>query len=118
MAVHEWIHQTKPLNTEESWLLFSKFAFSRCEGKCQPDDRFDKEGKEILDKCGGLPLAINTVAALLATKTNSLVPWTQINKNFHELTVGGEIDTVMASLQRSYNVLPIDLKQCLLCFSI
>ncbi|XP_065863084.1 disease resistance RPP13-like protein 4 [Euphorbia lathyris] len=112
------IHQPKPLNKEESWLLFSKFAFSRCKGKCQPDDRFEKVGKEILEKCGGLPLAIKTVAALLAPKTNSLVQWSEINKNFHELTVGGQIDTVMASLQLSYDELPVHLKQCLLCFSI
>ncbi|WCJ32476.1 Disease resistance RPP13-like protein 4 [Euphorbia peplus] len=112
------IHQPKPLNKQESWLLFSKFAFSRCRGKCPPDDRFEKVGKQILDKCGGLPLAIKTIAALLAPKTNSLVQWTDINKNFHELTVGEQIETVMASLQLSYDELPTHLKQGLLCFSI
>ncbi|KAF2325411.1 hypothetical protein GH714_027830 [Hevea brasiliensis] len=112
------IHQPKTLNKDESWLLFSKFAFARCRGKRCPDAQFDKEGREILDKCGGLPLAIKTVAALLAPKTNSLVQWNEINKNFHELIVEGKISSVMASLQLSYDELPTHLKQCLLCFSI
>ncbi|KAF2298796.1 hypothetical protein GH714_027948 [Hevea brasiliensis] len=112
------IHQPKTLNKDESWLLFSKFAFARCRGKRCPDAQFEKEGREILDKCGGLPLAIKTVAALLAPKTNSLVQWNEINKNFHELIVEGKISSVMASLQLSYDELPTHLKQCLLCFSI
>ncbi|WCJ32478.1 Disease resistance RPP13-like protein 4 [Euphorbia peplus] len=119
MGVHKSeIHQPKPLNKQESWLLFSKFAFSRCRGKCPPDDRFEIVGKQILEKCGGLPLAIKTIAALLAPKTNSLVQWTEIKNNFHELTVGGQIEMVTASLQLSYDELPTHLKQCLLCFSI
>ncbi|KAF2299591.1 hypothetical protein GH714_038303 [Hevea brasiliensis] len=88
------------------------------KGKRCPDAQFEKEGREILDKCGGLPLAIKTVAALLAPKTNSLVQWNEINKNFHELIVEGKISSVMASLQLSYDELPTHLKQCLLCFSI
>ncbi|KAJ9187529.1 hypothetical protein P3X46_002974 [Hevea brasiliensis] len=112
------IHQPKTLNKDGSWLLFSKFAFARCRGKRCPDAQFEKEGREILDKCGGLPLAIKTVAALLAPKTNSLVQWNEINKNFHELIVEGKISSVMASLQLSYDELPTHLKQCLLCFSI
>lgn len=112
------IHQPKTLNKDDSWLLFSKFAFSRCREKRCPDPQFEKEGREILDKCGGLPLAIKTVAALLAPKANSLVQWNEINKNFHELTVEGKISSVMASLQLSYDELPTHLKQCLLCFSI
>ncbi|KAJ6747814.1 DISEASE RESISTANCE PROTEIN RP [Salix koriyanagi] len=56
-------HKPKVLTDKDSWLLFSKSAFSSC-----PDAQFEKVGKEILEKCGGLPLAINAVAALLAKK--------------------------------------------------
>ncbi|KAJ4702456.1 Disease resistance protein [Melia azedarach] len=110
------IHRPKTLNKEESWSLFSKFAFSR-RGIC-PNEEFVRIGREVLDKCGGLPLAIKTIAALLKQKIHSLAEWKKINDNFHELTTEGKNRQVMASLQLSYDELPSLLKQCLLCFSI
>ncbi|KAJ4702717.1 Disease resistance protein [Melia azedarach] len=110
------VHRAKTLNKEESWSLFSKFAFSH-RGRC-PNEEFERIGREVLDKCGGLPLAIKTTAALLNQKIHSLAEWKKINDNFHELTTEGINRQVMASLQLSYDDLPSLLKQCLLCFSI
>ncbi|KAJ4717368.1 Disease resistance protein [Melia azedarach] len=118
MGVHiSRIHRPKTLNEEESWLLFSKFAFSTCSGKC-PNDHFERVGRDVLEKCGGLPLAIKSIGALLASKIHSADEWERINDSFHKLTTEGNTSEVMASLQLSYDDLPSVLKQCLLCFSI
>ncbi|GMN36540.1 hypothetical protein TIFTF001_006100 [Ficus carica] len=109
------IHKPNTLNDDDSWSLFSKFAFSSCKGHC-PDAHFEKVGKEIIKKCGGLPLAIKTIGALLAAKINSPSEWRQISKSL--LTTEGKNRSVMDSLQFSYDDLPTRLKQCLLCFSV
>ncbi|XP_062088185.1 disease resistance RPP13-like protein 4 [Humulus lupulus] len=112
------IHKPNTLNDEHSWALFSKFAFSSRKGACS-DPIFEKLGKDITRKCGGLPLAIKTIGALLAAKIDHLHEWREISKSFHsQLTTGGKNSSVMASLQLSYDELPTCLKQCLLCFSI
>ncbi|XP_031277847.1 disease resistance RPP13-like protein 4 [Pistacia vera] len=113
------IHRPKVLNENESWSLFRLFAFSASKGDC-PNSEFEKVGRDIVSKCAGLPLAIKTIAALLASKIHSVGEWKKINENFHELTRENysSITSVTASLQLSYDQLPSHLKLCLLCFSI
>ncbi|XP_062013609.1 disease resistance RPP13-like protein 4 [Rosa rugosa] len=114
------IHRPKTLNDEESWCLFSKFAFPTSKGLC-PEDRLEKLGKELLKKCGGLPLAIKTIGSLLASKIDYPSQWTRVLESFHSLTTEGKtssLSSVMACLRLSYDELPPGLKQCLLCFSI
>ncbi|XP_038691945.1 disease resistance RPP13-like protein 4 isoform X2 [Tripterygium wilfordii] len=111
------IHRPKVLNPEESWSLFSKFAFSVRKGIC-PNSHFEKVGKEIVEKCRGLPLAIKTIGASLAPKIHSLTEWKKTRDDFHELTTRGQTSSVLASLQLSYDELPSLLKTLLLCFSI
>ncbi|KAH9659100.1 Disease resistance RPP13-like protein 4 [Citrus sinensis] len=119
MAVDESrIHRPKILNEEESWSLLCKHAFLTSKGKC-PNKEFEKKGREILKKCGGLPLAIKTIGGLLAPKVHSLSEWNKINDDFHVyLTTERENNSVVASLRLSYDELPTHLKQCLLCFSV
>ncbi|KAH9699041.1 Disease resistance RPP13-like protein 4 [Citrus sinensis] len=112
------IHPPKILNEEESWSLPCKHAFLTSKGKC-PNKEFEKKGREILKKCGGLPLAIKTIGGLLAPKVHSLSEWNKINDEFHVyLTTERENNSVVASLRLSYDELPTHLKQCLLCFSV
>lgn len=112
------IHRPKILNEEESWSLLCKHAFLTGKGKC-PNKEFEKKGREILKKCGGLPLAIKTIGGLLAPKVHSLSEWNKINDDFHVyLTTERENNSVVASLRLSYDELPTHLKQCLLCFSV
>ncbi|XP_031252861.1 disease resistance RPP13-like protein 4 [Pistacia vera] len=110
------IHRPRLLDEEESWSLFCKFAFDRSNGKC-PNNHLEKEGREILHKCKGLPLAIKTIGALLAPKLDSLTEWNKIHQDFLKLAEE-ENNSIMPSLQLSYDELPTHLKQCLLCFSI
>ncbi|XP_048336308.2 disease resistance RPP13-like protein 4 isoform X1 [Ziziphus jujuba] len=112
------IHRPPFLNENDGWSLFSKFAFSSNKGICPPRNGFEEIGKDIVKKCGGLPLAIKTIGALLARKIESPADWAQIRESFHDLTTEGRNKSVMASLQLSYDELPSHLKQCLLSFSI
>lgn len=112
------IHRPKILNEEECWSLLSKHAFFTSKGNC-PNKEFERKGREILKKCGGLPLAIKTIGGLLAPKVHSLSEWNKINDDFHVyLATERENNSVVASLRLSYDELPTHLKQCLLCFSV
>ncbi|KAL5555569.1 hypothetical protein UlMin_037805 [Ulmus minor] len=110
-------HKPNTLNDHDSWYLFSKFAFSSSKGVCL-DNEVEKLSKEIAKKCGGLPLAIKTIGALLAPRIGFPSECRQILETFHELTTEGRNSSVMASLQLSYDELPPHLKQCLICFCI
>lgn len=111
------IHRPSFLDDDESWSLFCKYAFYASKGICD-DQQFENVGRDIVQKCGGLPLAIKTIAALLSQKRHSLVEWKNIYRGFHELTTRGQVSSVFACLQLSYNALPVHLKQLFLCFSI
>ncbi|PON58769.1 NB-ARC domain, LRR domain containing protein [Trema orientale] len=110
------IHKPKPLDEDNSWSLFSKFAFLWSEGKC-PDSDFDNVGRKIVKKCGGLPLAIKVIGGLLQSKSKNLAAWEEVSNSFLDQSQTTE-DEVMANLRLSYNDLPAHLKQCLLCLSI
>ncbi|TXG69731.1 hypothetical protein EZV62_004666 [Acer yangbiense] len=98
------IHRPKVLNRDESWSLFSLFAFSVNKRIC-PNPQIEKVGRTIAEKCQGLPLAIKTIGGLLASKINSFGEWRKVSEEFHELTRGKD-SSVAASLQLSYDELP------------
>ncbi|XP_027064162.1 disease resistance RPP13-like protein 4 [Coffea arabica] len=116
------IHQPRYLNDEESWKLFCKVA--RVSEVDEQNTKLVEEGKEIVKKCGGLPLAIKTVGGLLSSEERSSIKWRRIRETFHEkLTSMGDNCSegnghVIASLQLSYDELPAFLKPCILCFLI
>ncbi|GJM99169.1 hypothetical protein PR202_ga16249 [Eleusine coracana subsp. coracana] len=60
-------YELKPLSSENSKKLFFRTVFG-CEDK-QPDDEFTEATDKILEKCGGVPLAIITLGKLLAVST-------------------------------------------------
>ncbi|RZC79566.1 hypothetical protein C5167_003778 [Papaver somniferum] len=112
------IHRPNLLSDEDSWSLLCKVAFST--GICQ-HHQLQKVGKQIAKKCGGLPLAIKAIGGLLSTKSSSLSEWKKIFDDFRDKLAEVSADTddsVVASLQLSYDDLPSRLKQCILCFSI
>lgn len=108
------IHKPDTLNDKDSRSLFSKMAFSSSNGECQ--DEFKEVRDQILDKCGGLPLAIKIIGSLL--KNKSLSEWEEMLKSFHRFSKQGNIDQVKKTLRLSFNDLPGHLKHCLLCLSV
>ncbi|XP_021273962.1 disease resistance RPP13-like protein 4 [Herrania umbratica] len=110
------IHRPKFLNEDYSWLLFRKIAFAASDGNCIYHDLEDV-GKEIVEKCKGLPLAIKAVGGMMLCKTPYYREWRRIANHFRDELTEND-NSVMASLQLSYDELPSYLKSCFLSFSL
>jgi hypothetical protein len=109
------MHKPDILNSNNSWLLFRKIAFAASGGDCTKPE-LEKIGKEIVQKCNGLPLAIKAIGGMLLYKSH-YHEWKRIADNFRD-ELGENDDTVMPSLQLSYDELPPYLKSCFLSFSL
>ncbi|KAK3224193.1 hypothetical protein Dsin_011218 [Dipteronia sinensis] len=110
------IHFPKFLSKDDSWLLFRNIAFAGTGGKC-PNSEIQVVGKEIVAKCKGLPLAIKAVGGMMLYKPPRLREWQKTAERFRE-ELAERDDSVMASLQLSYDELPPYLKSCFLSFSL
>ncbi|WVZ53608.1 hypothetical protein U9M48_004522 [Paspalum notatum var. saurae] len=97
----------------ESWSLFLKGS-----GWAEQDLSSDyiQVGKEIIKRCGGVPLAIKTLGAVLHDK-KQISTWRAIRDN-NLWNVGSINDRVFASLKLSYIHLADELKQCFTFCSI
>ncbi|XP_016566076.1 putative disease resistance protein RGA3 [Capsicum annuum] len=105
-SVHK--HKLGVLSEEEAWTLFEKIVFE-CN-KEHENSNLVKIGKEIVRKCGGVPLAIRTVGSLLRLKRTE-DEWMYFkNQDLSSITRGG--NDVMDILRLSYNHLPRHLKIC------
>ncbi|PPS12289.1 hypothetical protein GOBAR_AA08366 [Gossypium barbadense] len=107
------------LTDDESCNLLCRKAFPRSKmgSQCYSEE-FEKLGKEMVKKCGGLPLAIVVLGCLLATK-QSLAQWEMVHKNIHGHLKGlphqdHQYGAVNRILVLSYNDLPYHLKPCFL----
>ncbi|TVU51738.1 hypothetical protein EJB05_03180, partial [Eragrostis curvula] len=77
-----YIHYMQPLSDQDSQKLFFKRVF-HSQGPCPP--HLEEVSQEIIQKCHGMPLAINTIASLLANKSGKREQWEQeiMNKCSH-----------------------------------
>uniref|UniRef100_A0ACD5Y5Z5 Uncharacterized protein n=1 Tax=Avena sativa TaxID=4498 RepID=A0ACD5Y5Z5_AVESA len=113
---HDHVYEIKPLSATHSKSLFSKRAFGSEDG-CPL--QLMKVSDEILKKCGGLPLAIITVASLLASKASTEEEWLRIRNSIGSaLEKDSEMEDMKKILFLSYNDLPYHLKTCLLYLSV
>ncbi|XP_027088159.1 putative disease resistance RPP13-like protein 1 isoform X2 [Coffea arabica] len=69
MGREKSIHHMNLISEDDCWSLFVKHAFENRDGSQALE--FEEIGKKIVKKCGGLPLAVKTVAGLLRSKTTS-----------------------------------------------
>ncbi|KAI3957599.1 hypothetical protein MKW92_027763 [Papaver armeniacum] len=108
-----WSLQLEPqlLNEEESWELLCKKAFPKAtrDTNCCPAG-LEKLGREMVRKCGGLPLAICALGGILSTKREDIKEWRYVHRDVASNINGG----VMGILALSYNDLPVHLKPCFL----
>ncbi|PRQ36684.1 putative P-loop containing nucleoside triphosphate hydrolase, leucine-rich repeat domain, L [Rosa chinensis] len=111
------------LNESESWELFEKIAMSGRKAGIGAEvyTKMEELGKEMVQHCKGLPLAIIVLAGLLARK-NTIKDWINIQENVGVYVSRGfgrqEEEHAYASwvLALSYDDLPYHLKPCFLYF--
>jgi hypothetical protein len=96
------------LSESNSWDLFMKMAFK--DGEEPKNPNLVEIGREIIQKCARVPLAIRSIGSLLYFK-NSETEWLYFKNNeLHKITQQDNI--IFPILKLSYDHLPPHLKQC------
>ncbi|KQJ92589.1 putative disease resistance RPP13-like protein 3 [Brachypodium distachyon] len=109
------VYKQKPLSSATSKELFyTRLSIGKCKITYgQPIEISEK----ILQKCGGVPLAIITIASMLASK-----PWEDWSEVYDSIGFGDRanihVDNTRKILLYSYYDLPCYLRACLLHLSI
>ncbi|EEE53438.1 hypothetical protein OsJ_36529 [Oryza sativa Japonica Group] len=113
---HDRVFEIMPLSIDNSKSLFLKRIFGS-KDVCIP--QLDEVCYEILKKCGGSPLAIITIASLLANKANTKEEWERVRNSIGStLQKDPDVEEMRRILSLSYDDLPQHLKTCLLYLSI
>ncbi|KAM3693922.1 hypothetical protein ACJW31_07G021400 [Castanea mollissima] len=90
------IHHIGFLSNNDSWSLFKGRAFAM--------------GREIVKKCGGVPLAIKALGSLMSLKRRK-IEWLSVKESqIWDLPIGK--DSILLALRLSYHHLPPHLRQC------
>ena len=108
------MHELKGLSKEDCLSIFVKCAFKDGEDKQYPN--LLKIGEQIVQKCGGVPLAVRSLGSLLNTKKDER-DWVSIRES-EIWKLEQDRDGIMAALRLSYYDLPHHLKQCLALCSL
>ncbi|CAL4981369.1 unnamed protein product [Urochloa decumbens] len=111
------MYKLDPLSYEDSKRLLYKRVFNEEE---EIHSELEEVSWKILKKCGGVPLAIITIASLLASRPNKTkYEWYSVYKSMGS---GLEKDKTMENMREilylSYDDLPSYLKPCLLYLSM
>ncbi|XP_037463439.1 disease resistance protein RGA5-like [Triticum dicoccoides] len=113
------IHEMKSLDNDDSKRLFHKRIFPQ---GCQCPVELEQVSREILKKCGGVPLAIITIASLLASNDKHIklkYEWDKVLSSIGRgLAEGRTTKDMQIILSFSYYDLPSHLKPCFLYLSI
>ncbi|CAJ2652579.1 unnamed protein product [Trifolium pratense] len=99
-------HHLSGLSENECWLLFKQYAFGH--------DNEEREelvaiGKEIVKKCGGLPLAAQALGGLMRSRSGEK-EWLDIKES--KLWSLSDENSILPALRLSYFHLTSTLKQC------
>ncbi|KAL5583366.1 hypothetical protein UlMin_015808 [Ulmus minor] len=119
------LHEPKCFDMNESWSLFQKkIHFGSDVTNLEDDERKKSLACQMLEYCGGLPLAITVLAGLLSSK-QTVDEWETLLKNIKvyirkgKLNEQGDSESLGVSwvLGLSYDELPYQLKPCFLYFA-
>ncbi|KAF7075494.1 hypothetical protein CFC21_080268 [Triticum aestivum] len=118
-GVIDFVHPVEFLNEDESKRLFKR-SVSESKSIKYSEKELDQVTEEICKICRGLPLAIVTMAGLVASNPNTLSKkWEAVCKSlFPESVPSLTLDGVTRILEYCYNDLPAELRTCSLYLSI
>ncbi|VAI62982.1 unnamed protein product [Triticum turgidum subsp. durum] len=110
------MYEMEALNDLHSKRLFFKRIFG---SKDRCPDMLKQVSNKILKKCGGLPLAIISIASLLANRPVVKDEWERVRRSIGSaLDKNRSLDGMNNILSLSYNDLSPNLKTCLLYLCI
>ncbi|KAL8124925.1 hypothetical protein AgCh_012556 [Apium graveolens] len=101
-------YELECLSNDECLSIFVKCAFK--EGQENANPELLEIGKAIVNKCGGIPLAVRTLGSLLCTKTEER-DWLYIKDN-DILNISQKENHILPILRLSYDQMRSSLKQC------
>ncbi|XP_039044403.1 putative disease resistance protein RGA1 [Hibiscus syriacus] len=101
-------HFLSGLSGDDAWFLFKKIAFEQRYAD-STNSGFVDIGKQVLERCHGVPLVIRTIASTLSSK-KTVTEWLSFKDKLARISQsGGEI---LPTLRLSYDHLPSHLKHC------
>ncbi|KAL0364561.1 UNVERIFIED_CONTAM: Disease resistance protein RPP13 [Sesamum angustifolium] len=108
-------HTMQFLDEEESWHLLREKVFGGEENSCPP--QLEKAGREIAQKCQGLPLMIIALAKHLSQAKKTAEYWEKVAEKEHWDILAAD-EEMFEVLAPSYHHLPQHLKACFLYIGI
>ncbi|XP_047952977.1 putative disease resistance protein At1g50180 [Salvia hispanica] len=111
------------LSDDEGWELLKKKASTHMNFpnfQSEENNMLEKIGREMVGKCGNLPLAVSLLGGILSNKKSSK-EWGLVNENITALLYRGVEnvkDEIQGVLYLSYQDLPYYLKPCFLYMGI
>ncbi|KAL5833951.1 hypothetical protein ACOSQ3_017625 [Xanthoceras sorbifolium] len=102
-----YAHKLQYLPPRESWQLFYEKAFQNLKA----DDELEKLGRQMVQKCDGLPLAIIVLGGLLSTKKPQ--EWRVVRDHIWQRLKDDSVE-ISNLLALSFDDLSYQLKQCFL----
>ncbi|XP_068501337.1 putative disease resistance RPP13-like protein 1 [Phaseolus vulgaris] len=101
------VHLLKQLGEDDCWKVFENLALK--DSDLEFNDELMKVSRRIVEKCKGLPLALETIGCLL--RKSSISDWKNIlESDIWELPI--EDSKIIPALFLSYRYLPSHLKRC------
>ncbi|XP_027921471.1 putative disease resistance protein RGA4 [Vigna unguiculata] len=107
-------HLLKGLSDEDLLSLLVKWAFK--EGEEEKHPHLVNIGREIVKKCGGVPLAVRTLGSLLFSKFEAS-EWEYVRDN-EVWNLSQKKDDILPALKLSYDLMPSYLRQCFALLSL
>nr|XP_048333133.1 disease resistance protein RPP13-like [Ziziphus jujuba var. spinosa] len=98
------------LDKERSWELLCKKVF---RGEKCPSN-LERLGRQLAEKCKGLPLSIVVLGGILANKEKTQQTWSNFSSNVNWFLIDDDSNGCLDILALSYNHLPRKLRLCFL----
>ncbi|OAY72312.1 Disease resistance protein RPM1 [Ananas comosus] len=116
LANEDRMFELKQLEGDHPWILFCKNAFWKSANKICPQP-LEQCAKKIVEKCGGLPLAIVSIARLLSFREQTDSEWEKVYTDLEWYLTNNESklhEKVHDVLKLSLDDLPHYLRNCFL----